>query len=131
MATNIYDSIAEAWEADATLKALIPSERIFNGRNEDEDLPYVVIDLLDDRRQGRSSKGNYWMEEFQISVYVSDLTLARRVQKEYRRVLDAMVPTLDDGDLISWQRMSGGRSTEEGAIGRALDIYLLEKQTDR
>jgi hypothetical protein len=138
-ATNVFNSIASAWAADAVLNALIPSDRISNTRAEDatndgtdQNVPYVIVEQIDDTRSGRSSRGDEWVEQIQITVYVEDLGMARRVQKEYRRVFDApFKPTIDDGQLIDWQRMSGGRAVEEGAIGKAMDTYFLTKRTIR
>lgn len=145
MATNIYNSISEAWAANAPLEALLPSSRIFHGRREsptEEDqgdadfAAYAILDDLDDRYLFKTSLATWWATPLQLSVYAANLTAARAIQKLYRAVLadssrsSVFIPTLDDGTFQEWYRESGGRLVEEGKLGKAMDTFILVRKQE-
>jgi hypothetical protein len=140
-ATNLYNSISLAWAANAPLNAILPAANISQGRQEDPDaelpgatkvdVPYATITTVGETKAGQSSKGRWFEEQIQITVYLADLALARQCQKLYRDVLDELIPTLDDGTCVSWERSDGGRVVDDGGIGRAFDTYVLLKQRSR
>ncbi len=132
-ATNIYNSISEAWEADATLNALCPASRIWTERVENEDLPYVTIKILDEKQDGKSSKrATFWIDIIEVCVRAESYTVARAIQQEYRRVLEAAAfePTLDDGIFQEWTRLNAGKTIEDGKVGKAFDRFQLRKQVN-
>lgn len=142
-ATNVYNSISLAWAGDDALNQLLPATRVQYGRAVSEEdtgtdaepqnptPPYVFLEDVGEAKDGQTSKGRYFEQQIQITIVHENLSKAKATQLRMREVLDALAPVVEDGRLISWDRQAGGRSVEDGSLGRAFDTYVLLKLQNR
>lgn len=134
---NLNQALLAVWEADVVLSGLCATDRVhFETVTEEErkypEFPYVVIILVDDRQEGRTSLSFYDESLLHVWVYAETKEQRDNIVRESRRVLrsTSIVPD-DDGLVVNFEKRGGSTDLQDGMLYTALDEYAVTRQRAR
>lgn len=129
---SFYESFANAWAADATLQAALPSTALTTETSENPPARYAVWTRVAETVASRSRKRRVWEEAMDLTIYAETVAIARSIRDKVEEVFDERYrPTLDNGTCVGWRVMNASRQREEGGHGSATISFVMKRSKAR